>query len=164
MFDTFTGLPMHVLVIHFVVVLVPLSAMATIAVFLRPAWRERYAAPVAALNVAMLVLTFVTVEAGWDLQSRYRKLGDTQEPKDHHEGLGKALLIIVLVLAVASVGTWAEAGINKLPALAVTGLAGLVAVLAVASIVLTVLTGDAGSRSHWADFIKSSDKAAANHQ
>lgn len=163
MFDTFTGLPMHVLVIHFVVVLVPLSAMATIAVFLRPAWRERYAAPVAALNVAMLVLTFVTVEAGWDLQSRYRKLGDTQAPKNHHEGLGKALLIIVLVLAVASVGTWAG-GVAKLPALAVTGLAGLVAVLAVASIVLTVLTGDAGSRSHWADFIKSSDKAAANHQ
>jgi uncharacterized membrane protein len=163
LFDTFTGLPMHVLVIHFVVVLVPLSAMATIAVFLRPTWRERYAAPVAALNVAMLVLTFVTVEAGWDLQSRYRKLGDTQAPKNHHEGLGKALLIIVLVLAVASVGTWAG-GVAKLPALAVTGLAGLVAVLAVASIVLTVLTGDAGSRSHWADFIKSSDKAAANHQ
>ena len=42
-FDTIFGLPTHTLVNHAAVVLVPLAAIATIAVALRPRWRERYA-------------------------------------------------------------------------------------------------------------------------
>jgi hypothetical protein len=41
---------------------------------------------------------------------------------------------------------------------AVLGPAGAVSLLAVSSIVIVVLTGHTGAKSHWQDFIKSSDK------
>src|SRR4051812_31992980 len=72
MFDTFLGLPLHVLVLHFTVVLVPISAIATTAVFLYRPWRAAYGARMVVGNLAMLALTFVTVRAGLDLQARYR--------------------------------------------------------------------------------------------
>jgi hypothetical protein len=161
LFDTFTGLPFHILVIHFVVVLLPISAFATIAVFVRPAWRRKYGALVAGLNGLMVVLTFVTVRAGEDLKDRYRALGDTVTPKDHHEGLGKSLLWVVVALAVLSAAAWSVGRIPNMAPAAI-GLGAVVALVAIGAIVLTMLTGDAGSRSHWSDFIKSSDKALSN--
>jgi|GEM_PF-4197080 len=163
LFDTLTGLPVHVLVLHFTVVLVPISALITIAVFLRKRWHEQFAGRVALWNVAMLALTFVTVRAGVDLRARYRGLGDTQTPKHHHAAYGYTLLWIMVALAVLSLATIVLGRMRDLPAGAVTGLAGVVALLAVVSIVFTILTGDAGSRSRWRDFISSSDKHQTAH-
>jgi hypothetical protein len=42
-FDTITGLPVHALVVHATVVLVPLLAIVTVVVALRDRLRERYA-------------------------------------------------------------------------------------------------------------------------
>jgi uncharacterized membrane protein len=161
LFDTFTGLPLHILVVHFVVVLVPISAFATIGVFVWPAWRRKYGAWIAALNVMMLVLTFVTVRAGLDLKDRYRALGDTQTPGYHHEGLGKSLLWVVLALAVLSAAAW---WVGRMPNMApvAIGLGAVVALVAIGAIVLTTLTGDSGARTTWSDFIKSSDKATSS--
>jgi uncharacterized membrane protein len=158
LFDTFMGLPLHILVVHFTVVLVPLSAIATIAVFLRPAWRKRYAAPIAILNVLMLALTFVTVQAGGDFEDRFRAEGDKLTPRFHHEDYANVLIWVVVALAVLSVvGWWVSRGTNASPALAMS-VGGLVAVVAVAAIVLTVLTGHTGSESAWKDFVTSTDK------
>jgi len=41
-FDTIAGLPIHPLVVHAVVMLLPLSAIGLIACVLRPAWRQRF--------------------------------------------------------------------------------------------------------------------------
>ena len=57
MFSTIFGLPAHPLVVHAVVVLVPLSALAGLVVAVWPAARERYA-PVA-LGIATLALISV---------------------------------------------------------------------------------------------------------
>jgi uncharacterized membrane protein len=140
LFDTFMGLPIHVLVSHFVVVLIPLTAVATIAVALRKAWREKYAAPLAAGNVAMLALTFVTMRAGEDLKDRYRGLGDAQTPKFDHEKLGQTLVWIMVALAVVSLAIW------------------VVALLATSSVVFAVLAGHTGAESRWKEFVQNSDK------
>lgn len=42
MFTQFDGLPVHPLVVHAVVVLLPAAVLGTIAVAVRPAWRRRY--------------------------------------------------------------------------------------------------------------------------
>ena len=42
MFDTIDGLPVHALVVHAVVVLLPLALLGTIAIAVRPAWRARF--------------------------------------------------------------------------------------------------------------------------
>ncbi|MFT8395095.1 cytochrome b5 domain-containing protein [Propionibacterium sp.] len=41
-FDTVAGLPVHALIVHFAVVLLPLASLALIAEVIRPAWRQRY--------------------------------------------------------------------------------------------------------------------------
>ena len=42
MFDLINGIPLHPLVVHAVVVLLPLAVLGTIAIALRPSWRVRY--------------------------------------------------------------------------------------------------------------------------
>ena len=41
-FDLINGVPIHPLVVHAVVVLLPLAVLGTIAIVVRPAWRLRY--------------------------------------------------------------------------------------------------------------------------
>jgi len=159
--DKFLGLPTHILVLHFTVVLVPLVALVTIAVFLRPTWRKRWAGWVAILDVAMLALTFLTVRAGWDLESRYRVEGDTETPGFNHETLGKALLWIMLALAPTALLAWWVSRIPNLSSGVNLGLGGLVASIALASIVLTAFAGHTGAEASWKDFIKFSDKQIA---
>lgn len=151
-------LPVHVLVSHFVVVLIPLGALATIAVALRKPWREKYAGPLAAGNVAVLALTFVTTRAGEDLKDRYRGLGDTQTPKFDHETLGRTLLWIMVALAVVSLVIWALEPVRAVAPAVVPVLAGVVVLLAAASVVFAVLAGHTGAESRWKEFIQNSDK------
>ncbi|MEV4388804.1 DUF2231 domain-containing protein, partial [Micromonospora sp. NPDC049580] len=40
--DTVNGLPLHPLVVHAVVVLLPLAALGVAALAVRPSWRGRY--------------------------------------------------------------------------------------------------------------------------
>ncbi|MGR7001166.1 DUF2231 domain-containing protein [Yinghuangia aomiensis] len=79
MFDTVFGLPVHVLVLHFAVVLVPLAALATIAVAVRPAWLPRFGVWVAALDAVMVVLVWATKESGEKLLKRIY-LGSVRPP------------------------------------------------------------------------------------
>lgn len=161
LFDTFMGLPIHILISHFAVVLIPFSAMAVIAVSLRKAWREKYAGPLAAMNVAMLALTFVTVRAGLNLKVRYRASGDTDTPKFNHETLGQALLWIMVALAVVSLLMWGVGRMETVSAAALIGLAGVVALLAVSSIVLVTLAGHTGAKTQWEEFVQGSDEQLA---
>ena len=68
MFDTITGLPLHPLVIHGVVVGVPLMAVVTILVAVRRNLRERYSWWVAGANSLLFLLTLVAKESGEALQ------------------------------------------------------------------------------------------------
>jgi len=154
MFDTFMGLPLHVLVLHFTVVLVPISAIATAAVFMSRRWCEAYAGRLVVVNLAMLALTFVTVRAGLALQDRYRGIGDNTVPHNDHEELGKILLWIMVALAAATVVAWLATRRAEIPEPAGLSLGMVIASLAVASIVVTILAGHTGSKSHWEDFVK----------
>jgi hypothetical protein len=149
MFDTIFGLPMHVLLVHAAVISLPAAALVTIAVMVRPAWRERYALPVAALNVAMLVLTFVTVRSGLTFFDRLGRLQVAQR----HRDLGNILLWIVVAFAVASVLLWLvqRAGQRVLA----TGLAALVVLLGGATAVQTILVGHSGSTAVWKSTVDS---------
>ncbi len=150
MFDKFMDLPLHILVLHFAVVLLPMSAMLTAAVFLRSEWRAKFAGLAAALNVGMLALTFVTVQAGEALKDKLNPKGSPNgPPSNDHEEFGRALLWIVLALAIASVITWFAGRMEGMLPAAVVGLAVVVGGLAVASTVLTVVTGHTGSQSKW---------------
>ena len=147
------NLPLHVLVLHFAVVLIPMGATATIAVMARPQWRTRFAPYVAAGNIALLALAFVTVRAGIALQHHLDPTGENV-PTHDHEAYGKALLWTVFALAVVSTVTWFASRAPRFGPAALTGLAGVVALLAFASAGMTVITGHTGSESHWGAIYK----------
>jgi predicted membrane protein DUF2231 len=140
MFDTITGLPLHPLVIHGVVVGIPLMAIITIVVAVRKNLRERYSWWVAGANFLLFLLTLVAKQSGEALQ----QARGGQIALEHGQ-LGSVLPWFVLVLAVSSA---AVAGTSRNRAL------GPIAV--VVSIVSSGLavwwcirTGDAGARSVW---------------
>lgn len=64
MFDFIFGLPMHALVIHVVVVLVPLSTLCTIAYVVRPSWRWVLRWPTVAGALVSGISAFVAAESG----------------------------------------------------------------------------------------------------
>lgn len=158
MFDTFTGLPMHILVSHFAVAFIPLGAIATIAVALRRPWREKYAGLLVLGNAALLAMAFVTLRAGEDLMDRYRELGDTNAPKFDHESLGRTLVWIMAATTVAALLVWAVQPMRTKAPAAVLALGGIVAALAVTTIWFSYRAGHTGSESHWKEFVENSNE------
>lgn len=62
--NTVFGLPAHILLVHAVVVLVPLAAIALVLCLLWPAARRRLVWPTLTLAVISAVLTPTTTQAG----------------------------------------------------------------------------------------------------
>ncbi|MEO7234206.1 MAG: DUF2231 domain-containing protein [Lapillicoccus sp.] len=140
MFDTIAGLPLHPLVVHAVVVLLPLMAVLTVVVAVRKNLRERFSWWVVGANGVIFLITLVTKEAGESLQ---KSLGG-QVAKEHGE-LGSVLPWFALFLALASAAT-AVANRNK----ALGPVAVVVSIVAaVAAVFWTVRTGDSGARAVW---------------
>jgi uncharacterized membrane protein len=157
MFDTISGLPVHALVVHVVVVLLPLMALVTIAFVVRPQWRREL--PWAVLgNAAVLASTYAARQSGGKLQARLSGL--TGQPvAAWHQHLANVLpyyaigqlaasVIAYLLLRRPSktVGTSqvVQPSTAKL-ALAIT----LVLVAGVAATVWTYRVGDSGARAVW---------------
>jgi phage terminase large subunit-like protein len=140
MFDRILGLPVHALVIHAVVVLLPLMAVLTVIVAVRRGLRERYSWWVLAANVAVFGLTLVAKQSGEALQ---KSLGG-QVAQDH-AALGNLLPWFALFLALTSVGVGVTRRNRTLGPVAVV----VTILAAAAAVVWTVRTGDSGARAVW---------------
>ena len=170
--DTVNGLPAHVLLVHAVVVLVPLSALVLVLVALWPAARRRLAVPGAVLAVVTLVAVPLTTQAGEWLEHR---LPSTPLLRAHTE-LGDDLLPWVIGLALlglllgareimttrqaraagregpgaATAASARRPGTGVLGGTAVTVvLAVLTVVVAVGAVATTYEIGDSGARAAW---------------
>lgn len=146
MFDVINGLPVHALVVHGVVVLLPLMAIVTAVVAFRPAWREKLAWWVAAADAAVVVLTFVAIQSGKTFQKR---LGG--EVAVSHGNTGKLMIWFALALLIAAV---LVAVLSRTGGTTATGVAVLTAVVGLAAIAWTVKTGDSGAKAVWETVIK----------
>lgn len=167
MFGQIFGLPLHVLVLHAIVVLGPLAALTAIAYAIRPRWRWYLRWPVLALAVIAGVAGFVTGQSGEALQEQLVANGvggTTLEMIEAHAQAGTTAQIVAIVFMVVTLGAvWfvlpagprpagaggAEAGHRTLsPALqAVT--AGVVALLSVGLIVTVAIAGHLGATAAW---------------
>ncbi|WP_330473156.1 DUF2231 domain-containing protein [Terrabacter sp. C0L_2] len=158
MFDYIFGLPMHALVIHAVVVLVPLSALSAIAYVVRPGWRRVLRWPTAAGAVVSGVSAFVAAESGEALQRRVTRVRagsfDVEMLNNHVEWGDRAKLLCLLFMALTLVALWfARPPDEESPrGHAFDVLVGTLVVLsAVAAVVTVVLAGHAGSAVVWND-------------
>ena len=142
MFDTFRGLPVHVLVVHAVVVLTPLMAVATAVVACVARWRRRFAWWVVAGDAVVLAVVWVATRSGSQLLNR---VGDN--PAIHrHANLGHQMLWFAVALLAAAV---LVALVRDLSA-PLPLVAAVVAVVAsVAAVGWVIRTGEAGSSAVW---------------
>jgi hypothetical protein len=145
MFDEIFGLPVHALVIHASVVLLPLSALCVILLAVIPAWRSRYGIPVLALSTAAVLSVPVAQQSGKWLRDQLNYPPETFR----HGILGDDVIWYALVFWIlAALLIWLDRtrGTSGTVVLVVAILAG---VAAVAMTVQVVRTGDAGARSVW---------------
>jgi hypothetical protein len=167
----FNGLPAHVLLVHAVVVLIPLTSVLLVLVSVWPAARRRLDVLTASLALISLASVPLTTQAGEWLEHRiprtplvraHTQLGDTMLPW----AIGLALLALVVLVRqrrtnrfeAVSAGEPATVEIrdsgghhrHDQRARLMTALLGLVAVvLAVGSIVTVYRIGDSGARAAW---------------
>jgi hypothetical protein len=143
MFDTVTGLPVHALVVHAVVVGLPLAALLTLVVAARPPWRARLPAMVA-VDVVVVVLALVARSSGQQLQARLRQFAGPGIAATHGRE-GTWLWAFAAALTVtAALAWWAHRRGRGTAAATV-----LVAVAAVAALGWTAVVGDSGARAVW---------------
>jgi hypothetical protein len=151
MFERFGDLPLHVLVIHLTVVLLPVAALTLIAFAAVPKWRRLLRWPALVLGVGTVVCAFVAKESGEAFVNAVPTLGKAIEL---HEKRGDLLFWYCLIFTVVAVaaffllaGVRGDKAMNSRPLELVTQAA--VVVIAVLVIWQTVRTGDAGARAVW---------------
>ncbi|WP_439663709.1 DUF2231 domain-containing protein [Lentzea sp. HUAS TT2] len=157
---TIDGIPLHPLLVHAVVVLLPLAALSSVAIALVPAWRRRYAWPVLGVTLAGVAAVPVAKEAGEDLQAALAQNGVQNPAIQVHADLGDMLLPIALGFGVAVIALLvagrladreraAEAPTTKTWRVISVVVSVLVVLLAVGTTVQTVRTGHSGSGAVW---------------
>lgn len=160
LFDTIAGLPVHPLVVHAAVVLLPVAALALVLEVLVPALRRRYGGLTVLVLAGGTAAAFVAKESG-------EALAEREGLPEQHALLGNILPPLAAVLLVVAVVWWvlhlrtarpdAAAAAGPAPAVtparppsAAATVAGLVAaVLALAVTLLTVLVGHSGATRVW---------------
>lgn len=152
-FYSIAGLPLHPLIVHFVVVLLPLSALALVAIVIVPAWADRY---------GWLVLAGLTAGTGAALVARQAGEALAKEvgrPVTHARWGGTVVILSLLLLVVAAIWFFmrrreSAAGDQRGRASLVVGI--LAAVLAVGVTGVVVLAGHSGSKAVWTKVLASS--------
>jgi hypothetical protein len=149
-----SGLPLHVLMVHAVVVLVPLSVLGALVIALWPAARRRFGWLVVGLTAVATASTPIAMGSGEDLRARLTPSDLIQQ----HAQLGDQLLIFVIGLLVFTLAlVWfdhyrsrQDAEVRSGRALVVVA-AVLVVGFAVTSAVQVVRIGDSGAKAAWSD-------------
>jgi uncharacterized membrane protein len=144
------GLPAHVLLVHFVVVLAPLTALLEIVCGLWPAARRRLVWLVLILAALTMALTPVTIDAGewlYDLRKTPSEILRTHADRGGWMlYFSIALLVMAIVLTVLHL---LESRSDKRRLAANTIVAILALAVGISTIIQVYRIGDAGAQSVW---------------
>ena len=141
LFDVVAGLPVHPLVIHSVVVLVPLAAIGLIVAVLNTAFRNRFALALLVLLGVTVPLAFIAKESGEALAER---IGITER----HEELGENVPLWVGGFFVIAVVWWVVTRRSE-SVLVRRILGGVLVFSAVQVLVVMFLVGHSGAEATW---------------
>jgi hypothetical protein len=146
--ETILGLPLHPLLVHAVVVLVPLSAVGTVAVALVPRWRGTYGWLVVAASGVSFAAVPLTTRSGRDLRDSLSLGGPVLEKVNEHQQMGDRVIWAVGAMFVLNLLLMLAHRSGR-PTGQRTVLAVLATVAALASLVLVLITGHLGSTAVW---------------
>lgn len=166
MFDTVSGLPLHALVVHAVVVLLPLAALGGILIAFVPKLRDRFGLLVGLAAVAAAVSVFVATQSGEQLEERVNATfgagaasANEAQLMEEHTSIARNLLPWAIVLAVAVVALLAlaryAAHSGTVAWLRYAGWAASAVTIggAVLNLYWVIRIGEAGSRAAWTDVV-----------
>jgi hypothetical protein len=138
------GLPAHVLLVHLVVVLLPLTSIAAVLVSAWPAAQRKLTFLVPLGAVVGAVAVPITTRAGNDLAA---KLGNPPFIQ-RHMNFGSQVLPWAIALAVTTLAQWfyLRRGTATVPRVV---LALLVVASAIGTATIVALTGDSGAQAVW---------------
>ena len=145
MLDTFFGLPIHPLIVHATVVVVPTAALAVVLAVFWARFREWAGAAPMGLSALAVLLTPLSTSSGESLEHR---LSGTSLISDHAR-LGDLLIWWVVPLAVVSAGSWWLRRRSATGGLVTWGLPALSVVVAVGTLVTVALIGHSGAKAAW---------------
>jgi hypothetical protein len=154
----FNGLPIHVLLVHFVVIVVPLAALCLVLGTVWPAARRRLGIATPLVAFAALVSVPIAVQAGEALEEQVAE----SALSELHGHLGRDLLPWAIALFLVSVVQWiwfhyftgtgryASRLTSRSARIAITVvLAVAVAIVVVGAVVVTVIIGESGANAVW---------------
>jgi cytochrome b involved in lipid metabolism len=154
--DLITGLPVHPLVIHAVVVLVPLAAIGALLVIFIPKFRVTYSLLVLIAVVLGTITSFLATQSGEALSER---VGLPKSHSTHGERLSYVVLAFAILFTLWFLferTNWIKGAIAK-PLKTILNV--LIPIIAVSSIVLTVLAGHSGAEASWENRIAATQAA-----
>lgn len=146
--DDVFGLPLHPLIVHAAVVLVPLAAVGTLLITVVPRWRRTYGWLVVVASGAALVTVPLATRTGRRLTELREFGGPVLERIQEHEIMGDRIIWAVAPMFVLNVAVVMLLRAGR-PSRDVTVAAILATVAATVSVVLVVLTGHLGSTAVW---------------
>lgn len=149
--STFQGLPIHPMLVHFIVVLAPLTAILAILCAFWPAARQRLVWLVLVLAGITAVLTPIAAEAGEWLEHKIEE----SELVEKHAEMGDTMLYFSLALLVAAVLLVISHLRTQRGKPLTTALSGVIAAFVLlASVAATVQVfriGHSGAEATWGD-------------
>ncbi|MDT5339844.1 MAG: hypothetical protein QOD90_5349 [Mycobacterium sp.] len=148
---TLNGLPAHALLVHFIVILAPLTAILAILCAVWPAARQRLVWLVLGLAIITVALTPLTTDAGEWLEHRVGRSPLLQS----HARLGDTMVYFAISMLVAAVLLVVihlrETRGRSVKPIATRIVAVVVIVLSVATAVQVYRIGDSGAVATWSD-------------
>ncbi|CAB4562720.1 unannotated protein [freshwater metagenome] len=152
-FDLITGLPVHILVNHVVVVIVPLAVITVILAVAFPRLRQSYRYPAVGLAIVGALSAIVAEQSGEALEAR---VGVAEE----HSEWGEMLPPVAVALAVLSVIWLIVSYMSSSRGKILAGvIGGVVIIVGIVAVVITVLAGHSGAQSVWGDRVSQTESA-----
>ena len=151
------GLPLHPLVVHGAVVLIPLTAVLAIGFAVLPRWRWLLRWPTALASLVSIALGFLATTSGEALEEARPELAVLLHQHAERGDLLANLTVVLAVVVVAAAlvlprpsGLASGRGeVSRRLVLADKVLPVLLVLAALVVLVQVVLTGDSGARAVW---------------
>jgi len=147
--DTIFGLPLHPLIVHATVVLVPAATLLVALAAVYPRFR-RWIGPVPALS-ALLACVLVPLSTGSGEELEHR-VGESKLIEEHAELADTLIWFVIPLAAIAVVGYWLHrrASADRAPGSGlVVAVSALAVLLAGATLVDVALIGHSGAKASW---------------
>lgn len=159
--DTFLGLPIHALIVHAVVILLPLASLAVLGMIARPEWQRKYRWQLLALVVVSTATVPLATNSGESLAGRVDQLASTNKALvQAHVNSGEnltpfALLLLLMTVLILWRGSRLQMRIKTIASV-------LAVIAAVGSIAEVAIIGHSGAKAVWSKTITVTHSVPSN--